>query len=172
FYTGARTGEVLALTWNDIDLENRTISITKGLRNGVIGKPKTKSSVRDVPIFEPLVKHLKEHMNRSRSISLFVNPHTDKMFYKSAKLTPFWRNLLNECNLEYRILYSTRHTFISTMLKNSNLSMLDIAQIVGHANTEMIVRNYAKFIKGEHLKISRNLDIFTDKTTDTISQMA
>jgi len=44
---------------------------------------------------------------------------------------------------------------------------LDIAQIVGHTNTEMIVRNYAKYIKGEHLKVSRNLNIFTDKSTDT-----
>lgn len=28
-YTGMRTGEVFALTWNDIDLENRTIKINK-----------------------------------------------------------------------------------------------------------------------------------------------
>ncbi len=33
-------------------------------------------------------------------------------------------------------------------------------------NTEMIVRNYAKFIKGEHLKINHSLNIFTDKTTN------
>jgi len=50
--------------------------------------------------------------------------------------------------------------------------MLDIAQIVGHSNTEMIIRNYAKFIKGEHLKINRYLDIFSDNLTDTNSKMA
>jgi len=172
FYTGARTGEVLALNWNDINLENKTISITKGLRNGIIDKPKTKSSVREVPIFEPLVKYIKEHRSNSRSIAVFLNPHTGKMFYKSAKLTPIWTKLLQDCNLKHRILYSTRHTFISTMLKNSNLSMLDIAQIVGHSNTEMIIRNYAKFIKGEHLKINRYLDIFSDNLTDTNSKMA
>jgi integrase len=33
------------------------------------------------------------------------------------------------------------------MLKTGEFSMMEIAQIVGHSNTEMIVRNYAKFIK-------------------------
>jgi len=167
FFTGARTGEVLALNWNDIDFDNGIIKITKSLRNGIIGSPKTLSSVRDVPMFNSLVDELKAHRSRSKSIFLFANPHTGKMFYKSAKLTQFWKSLLNECDIPYRILYSTRHTFISTMLKSSDLNMLDIAQIVGHSNTEMIVRNYAKFIKGEHLKINRNLNVFTDKTTDT-----
>ena len=169
FYTGARTGEVLALNWNDIHLDEGYISITKSLRKGIIGLPKTKSSVRDVPIFDALMPYLKEHMRNSKSIMLFVNPRTGNKFYKSAKLTPYWKELLEECNLEYRIIYSTRHTFISSMLKNSDLSMLDIAQIVGHSNTEMIVRNYAKFIKGEQLKIRRDLNIFTDKTTDMMA---
>lgn len=89
------------------------------------------------------------------------------MFYKSAKLTPHWKSLLKECDIAHRILYSSRHTFISTSLKIGSLSMLDIAQIVGHSNTEMIIRNYAKFIKGEHLKISRSISLFTDKITDS-----
>lgn len=167
FYTGARTGEVLALNWNDIDLDNGYISINKSLRNGKIDTPKTKSSIRNVPIFDILVPYLKEHMKNSKSIALFINPHTGNMFYKSAKLTPYWKCLLKECNIAYKILYSTRHTFISTSLKIGSLSMLDIAQIVGHSNTEMIIRNYAKFIKGEHLKISRSISLFTDKITDS-----
>ena len=168
FYTGARTGEVLALTWNDINFDSGYISITKSLRNGKIDIPKTKSSVRDVPIFDVLMPYLKEHMQNSKSIALFVNPRTDKMFYKSAKLTPYWVDLLKLCNIPYRILYSSRHTFISTSLKIGSLSMLDIAQIVGHSNTEMIVKNYAKYIKGEHLKINRSISLFTDKINDIV----
>jgi len=167
FYTGARTGEVLALNWNDINLSKGYISINKALRNGVISTPKTKSSVRSVPIFEVLYKTLKEYKSSCKSIPLFLNPSTGNMFYKSAKLTRFWKEVLSSSNIEYQILYSTRHTFVSTMLKSGHFSMLEIAQMVGHTNTEMIVRNYAKFIKGEHLKINRNLNIFTDKTTDT-----
>ena len=167
FFTGARTGEILALNWNDVDFEDGVIRITKTLRNGVIGTPKTESSVRDVPMFDELQKELLLHRSRSKTIYLFANPNTGKMFYKTAKLAPYWTDLLKKCNIPHRILYATRHTFISSMLKYSDLSMLDIAQIVGHSNTEMIVRNYAKYIKGEHLKISKKLNIFTDKTTDT-----
>ncbi len=170
FFTGARTGEILALHWNDINFDDGIIHITKSLRNGVIGSPKTESSIRDVPIFDALREELIKYRNNCKTIYLFANPHTGKMFYKTAKLTPFWSGLLKECNIAYRILYSTRHTFISTMLKSSNLSMLDIAQIVGHTNTEMIVRNYAKYIKGEHLKINKKLNIFTDTHTDTMLQ--
>lgn len=172
FFTGARTGEILALHWNDIDFDKGIIKITKSLRNGVISTPKTESSIRDVPIFEHLRAELLEHRNRSKTIYLFANPHTGKMFYKTAKLHPFWRDLLKKCNIPFRILYSTRHTFISTMLSTGELSMLDIAQIVGHTNTEMIVRNYAKYIRGEHLKVNRNLNIFTDNITETTAESA
>lgn len=170
FYTGARTGEVLALNWNDVNIEDGYISINKSLRNGKVDSPKTSTSIRDIPIFEPLKKVLKEYKRVSKSIPLFLNPHTGNMFYKSAKLTQFWKSLLTKCDIEYRILYSTRHTFITTMLKSGEFNMLEIAQMAGHTNTEMIVRNYAKFIKGEHLKINRSLNIFTDKTTDTSLQ--
>lgn len=172
FFTGARTGEVLALTWNDIDLDRGIISITKGLRNGIIDTPKTKTSIRDIPIFDALVPYLKDHMKNSRDMALFINPRTDKMFYKSARLTPYWKKLLEKCNLTYRILYSTRHTFITNMLKSGSFSMLDIAQLVGHSNTEMIIKNYAKFIKGEHLKIDKKVNIFTDNFTNTIQQIS
>lgn len=51
----------------------------------------------------------------------------------------------------------------------SSLSILEIAQIVGHTTTQMIVQNYGKYIKGEHLRIDRNLKLFTDKSTDRLA---
>lgn len=132
FYTGARTGEVLALNWNDINLDEGYISINKALRNGVIGTPKTKSSVRDVPVFEALYKILKEYQSSCKSIPLFLNPRTGNMFYKAAKLTRFWKEVLSVSKIEYQILYSTRHTFVSTMLKTGQFSMLEIADRRAH----------------------------------------
>lgn len=66
-------------------------------------------------------------------------------------------------------LTSTRHTFIVSMLKHSNLSILEIAQMVGHTSTQMIIHNYGKFIKGEHLKVSRGIKLFTDNSADSIA---
>jgi integrase len=46
------------------------------------------------------------------------------------------------------------------MLKKSNLSVIEIAQIVGHTTTQMIIKHYAKYIKDEHLRIDRNIKLF------------
>ena len=77
--------------------------------------------------------------------------------------------LLEKCDIHYRKLYATRHTFIVSMLKYTDLSILEVAQIVGHTTTQMIVQNYGKYIKGEYLKIDRSMSLFTDKSTDSIA---
>src|SRR5699024_327774 len=46
FYSGARIGELLGLTWNDVDFENNTIDINKTADLGKTTSPKTKSSIR------------------------------------------------------------------------------------------------------------------------------
>ena len=167
FYTGARVGELIALTWADVNMEEMYINIDKAKRQGVTSTTKTKSGTRKVPILESLLPFIKNQMKSSTSIFVFINPETDASFYGSKNLTPHWNRLLSETNIKKARLYNTRHTFITNMLKSNFLSILEIAQIVGHKNTDMIVKNYANFIKGEQLKISRKIDPFADKTTDT-----
>jgi len=166
FYTGMRTGEVLALMHSDIDLKNRVIHIKRGMSKGNITSPKTKSSIRDVPILDDLVPYLPK-----RPKSLWVLAQEDGKpfgtFCGSKRLQ--WMNLLERCEIPYRKVYVTRHTFIVSMLKHSNLSILEIAQMVGHTSTQMIIHNYGKFIKGEHLKVSRDIKLFTDNSTDSIA---
>ena len=76
-YTGMRTGEVFALTWDDIDLENRTIKITKTVyakdknKEGrwYIGSTKTEGSEREVYICDSLYSILvnyKEQQDRNK----------------------------------------------------------------------------------------------------------
>lgn len=50
FYSGARIGEILALTWKDIDFENNIIDINKRYYRTVINTPKNKSSIRKIKI--------------------------------------------------------------------------------------------------------------------------
>ncbi|MDU9790781.1 site-specific integrase, partial [Helicobacter pylori] len=61
FFTGLRTGEQLALTWEDIDFNEKTITINKSLNElGQITSPKNKPSVREIDLLEPVEKILKE----------------------------------------------------------------------------------------------------------------
>ena len=69
--------------------------------------------------------------------------------------------------MEYRKLYTTKHTFITTMLNSEKFKIMEIAAIVGHTSAEMIMKNYAGFIKDSHLKVNTNVDLFKD-VSDTL----
>lgn len=66
FHTSMRSGEVTALQWNDIDLDNKIIQVRHTLINkgkGIfeLGTPKTKSSNRTITIGDTLINILKKH---------------------------------------------------------------------------------------------------------------
>ncbi len=71
-YTGMRTGEVFALTWNDIDLENKIIKINKTVYSKIkddkgrwyLGTTKTKGSSREVFICNTLYKVLSKYKEK------------------------------------------------------------------------------------------------------------
>lgn len=65
YYTGCRIGEVMALTWDDIDLDKGIIDVNKIIYkrkpNWYFGSTKTKSSVRKIKIGKTLIDTLKQH---------------------------------------------------------------------------------------------------------------
>jgi len=174
FYTGMRQGEMIALTINDIDLESMTINIDKRIAQGEINTPKTESSIRKVPIFRALVPYLQNQLElckKEMCFSLFFNPNTKESFYDSKKLSKYWYDLLDKCGFEHRRFYNTRHSFVTNMIRSGAVSILDVSQMVGHKTIEETISTYTKFFPEEHLRVSRNLDPFTDTTTDTRLQM-
>ncbi len=80
-----------------------------------------------------------------------------------------WERLLEDCSIAYRKIYGTRHTFIVNMIRNSGLSILDIAQTAGHSSVQMVLKHYGKYIKNEQMSIDRSLKLFTDFSTDSVS---
>ena len=156
FYTGMRSGEVLGLMRSDIS--DGKISIKRSVSKGKVTSPKTLGSIRDIPMFEDAKPFIYDQIKRSESLYLFdydKNFIRDVSFFKRR-----WKSLLGECGIEYRKLYSTRHTFITAMLNSNKFKIMKIAAIVGHTSPQMIMTNYAGFIKDEHLKIDTTFNIF------------
>jgi len=155
-YTGMRNGEILGLMHSDI-LEDR-ICVRRSISKGNITSPKTIGSVRDIPIFETVRTFLTNQKKLSESLYLFdfngVFIH-DANFFRRR-----WAKLILDCDMTYRKLYSTRHTFITAMLNSGKFKIMEIAAIVGHSSPEMILKNYAGFIQSEHLKIDTNIELF------------
>ena len=169
FYTGARSGELLALTIDDIDFINKTISISKQYTKGILKyNLKTQKSKRVIPLFNQCNIYLESLIARAKandSIYLFSKIGKPKDLFsidniRGKKGQGVWSKLLVKCNIEYRKIYQTRHTFIVNMLNSGFFRVTDLAQIVGHSNTQMIMTVYAKYIKGEQLQIDRDIDIF------------
>ena len=87
--TGLRRGELLALQWTDLDVENRTISVTKQVNriNGelVVSPPKTRNSVRTLALPQQAVDLLiAEHKKHPRNPYLFPSPKTGTMYDPDA----------------------------------------------------------------------------------------
>ncbi|MGL2815463.1 site-specific integrase [Helicobacter pylori] len=143
FLTGMRTGEQLALTWEDIDFNEKKIVINKSLNlSGVITSPKNKSSIREVDLLEPVEKILKELKA--------TEPANKKMIFLSVpkRTQDFQRafkKLLKALNLKDRKLYATRHTFASLMLSQGEEAMW-ISQTLGHKDLNTTYRTYSHYI--------------------------
>jgi len=170
FYTGMRQGEIIALTISDIDFNNMTINVDKRIAHGEKNTPKTKSSIRKVPIFNALVPFLENQLElckQKMTFSLFTNPNTNEAFYDSKKLSKYWYKLLDKCGYEHRVFYNTRHSFVTNMIRSGAVSILDVSQTVGHKTIEETISTYTKYLPQEHLKISRKIDPFTDNSADT-----
>ncbi|MBD8521846.1 site-specific integrase [Lysinibacillus fusiformis] len=94
-WTGMRLGELLALKWSDIDLENRTISITKTLynpNNNILSQeltpPKTNGSVRTIDIEPELIELLKSHRLLQKQVKLALGAEYNDFDFVATKLKP------------------------------------------------------------------------------------
>ncbi|WQX63970.1 site-specific integrase [Helicobacter pylori] len=143
FFTGMRTGEQLALTWEDIDFNEKKIVINKSLNElGTITTPKNKPSIREVDLLEPVEKILKELQASEPANKKFVfisMPKRSTMFQRA------FRSLLRALNLKDRKLYTTRHTFASLMLSQGEEAMW-VSKTLGHKDLNTTHKTYSHYI--------------------------
>ncbi len=147
FFTGARTGEILALEWSDIDFENHTISITKTRTQGLTKIPKTKSSIRKIDILpqcEIFLRRQKRITGKNKNV--FTKKHNRDKLHGSTVLIVFWKELLEKCLLKYRNIYQTRHSFASNMISNGE-EIFWVSQMLGHKSMSLTLDKYSKYIK-------------------------
>lgn len=76
FYSGMRTGEMIALRWSDIDRNRRFIHVRRSISKGIESTPKTVGSKRIIPISDQLWKHLKEQYRETGLKGELVFPST------------------------------------------------------------------------------------------------
>ncbi|WQT51208.1 site-specific integrase [Helicobacter pylori] len=157
FFTGLRTGEQLALLWEDIDFKEKTITINKSLNElGEITSPKNKPSIREVDLLEPVEKILKELKESEPDTKKFVFIDMPK---RSSLFQRHFKKLLKALNLKDRKLYTTRHTFASLMLSQGEEPMW-VSKTLGHKDLNTTYSAYSHYIpkqEKERAKFTKGL---------------
>jgi len=129
-YTGCRRNELLALTWEDIDIEERTITINKSLYQiaggtPLIKLPKTEKGIRVLPIMDKLLPYL-----NGGSGLVFKNPTTGG-YITDGTFTLLW-NRYKEASGVTCTPHQLRHCY-ATMLFEAGVSESDAQELLGHA---------------------------------------
>ena len=143
--SGLRRGELLALLWSDLNIEKRTISVTKSVlgRHGElkVTAPKTRHSIRKVAIPRQTVELLiQEHECHPDNPYMFPSPVTGTMYHPDA-VGRIHRKLLKEAGIEPLRFHDLRHTFATLALQNG-VDIKTLSNTLGHFSTGFTLDTY------------------------------
>ncbi|MDY2964332.1 site-specific integrase [Streptococcus dysgalactiae] len=154
--TGLRIGEVCALEWGDIDLENGTIAINKTYNKNLkfLSTTKTQSGNRVISIDQKTIRSLKLYQMRQRQLFnevdarvsevVFATP-TRKYFNASVRQSAL-DTRCKEVGIERFTFHAFRHTHASLLL-NAGISYKELQYRLGHANISMTLDIYGHLSK-------------------------
>ena len=164
FLTGARKGEINALTWNDIKDGEICItkSVTQKMRGGDrITPPKNRSSVRNIGIPKPLKIILDEHYNRCKN---FAQDFDDDYFICGG-IIPLRDTTIENANRKYALAANVKHIRIhdfrhshASFLANNGINIQEIARRLGHSDIKITLQTYSHLYPKESERALSVLD--------------
>ena len=142
YWTGMRIGELLALTYKDIDLDKRTIFISKSYQRidgrDIITPPKTPKSKRNITIPPFLAEELKEYTSR-----LYGIMEDERMFrFTKSYMEHEIIKGIQKSGVKRIRLHDLRHSHAS-MLVEMGFTPLAIAERLGHEKIETTLNTYS-----------------------------
>lgn len=149
-YTGIRIGELCALRWNDVDLDNGILHINHTLQRlhdysgksqkktrVVISTPKTESSIRMIPLSSFLVDKLSTFAS---SPDHFILTDSRKPEETRSYLY-FYKKQLSICGLPDYNFHTIRHTF-ATRCVEEGIDIKSLSEMLGHSNVKITMNRY------------------------------
>lgn len=147
-FTGLRIGELCALTWDDISVADKTVHVhqtmqriqtedyTGGKTKIIISTPKSKCSIRTIPLPEEiasiLVNHKKHGYILTGSTEHFVEPRTMQNHFKQVT---------EQSGIDPANFHALRHSF-ATRCVELGFDIKSLSEILGHASVNITMNRY------------------------------
>ena len=144
--SGLRKGELVALRWDDVDIQSKTISVSKQYvknPNGelTLSRPKTETSVRKVSIPQEAVDLLvAEHKRDPNNPYMFPSPITREMYHPDS-IVNLHKKILKDAGLPHIRSHDLRHTFATLALQNG-VDVKTVSSMLGHYDAGFTLRTY------------------------------
>lgn len=148
---GMRIGEICALTWQDIDTDNGVISVNRTIQriyvieDGnrrtelILDTPKTKNSIREIPISKDLLRILKPFKKIVNPLFFVLTNDakpTEPRTYRS-----YYKNLMKELGMPELKFHGLRHSFATRCIE-SNCDYKTVSVLLGHSNISTTLNLY------------------------------
>lgn len=159
--TGMRRGEVLGLTWKNVDIDNSIITITQAIvptNNGIeITTPKTKNSIRRISIPETLKTVLAKYKKKSSCEYVCSNEFNELI--KPSYLNHKFKEILLDNNLPEIRFHDLRHSHAS-LLVSQGVQPKIISERLGHSNINITMDLYSHVYDATNIEVANNFDKF------------
>ena len=153
--TGLRIGELCALQVSDIDFENGILTVQKtvqrvknndisvsGNTKVIITSPKTKSSIRKIPLPTKLLESIKAYISvHNKGDGDFLFSAADNKPLDVRTVQKKFTVILKRCGVRKVKFHILRHTF-ATKWANANFDVKSLSEILGHSSINTTLSLY------------------------------
>lgn len=166
--TGLRRGEIIALTWDDIEFQNKRISVNKsccyvdGIQTRV--SPKTSNSTRYVPMTKQLMQLLSNAKLSAKTENVCEYNGAWMKYHHTSDLLKYFIDKIKTQEIYKQFpnitYHKLRHTMATILIKNG-VGVRDISAILGHAQTSTTLNIYShSFLKSQEEAITIFENVF------------
>lgn len=147
-YTGLRIGEVCGLKWKDIDFENHCLYVRRTIQRVkcndgnkksklIESTPKSKSSIRKVPIPAFIIELLKDYYTNDED---FILSRSTKL-YDPRLLESSFSRLIKKVGIKKIKYHALRHTFATRSIE-AGVDIKTLSELLGHSSVDITLKTY------------------------------